>query len=297
MPSILLVIVTYNGADHIRQCLTSVDFSNSEMDCIVIDNCSSDKTVEIIKNEYPDVKLIEPGKNLGFGAANNIGLKYALEHDYDYVYLLNQDAWIEPADIISLLEIAEKNKDFGIISPLQVYAGKEKIDNNFSQNISKEIKDDFLLPPNTEKDLYWIQGKTLQAAHWLLRVSAVIKAGGFSPSFFHYGEDTNLCRRMELHGLKLGLAPKILGVHNRENRENSEALNFYFSANNWVQILSDPKLPLKSVVKLLIKSLFNTFLDYPLKFTPAFFKFLIKTHSIWHNRLVSIRESTAFLDK
>lgn len=295
MPSVLIIIVTYNGSNHIRKCLTSYDTKNPNVSCIVIDNASTDDTVKIIKNEYPEIRLVESGRNLGFGAANNIALRIALDEGFDYVYLLNQDAWIAPEDINQLTEIAERNKDFGLISPLQVYADKEKIDNNFSCNITKEMKDDFFLSGNTQKELYRIKGKTIQAAHWLLRVSTIIKVGGFSPSFFHYGEDTNLCRRVEFHGIKLGIVPRILGVHNRENRITALSLIFYFSRNNWVQIMSNPTLPLKSALILLFKSLFNTFLAYPIKFPYAFFKFIVKLPSIWHNRKISMREGSTFL--
>lgn len=295
MPSVLILIVTYNGADHIRQCLTSYDVRNPDISCMIVDNGSTDSTVKIIKNEFPGIRFIENGENLGFGAANNMGLRHALDHGYDYVYLLNQDAWIAPNDIRQLIDIAEKNKDFGLISPLQVYAGMKKIDSNFSQKITKEIMDDFLISGKTPKDLYAVKDRSLQAAHWLVRSSALNMVGGFSPSFFLYGEDTNLCRRMEFHDIKLGIAPKILGVHNRECRAQTPSLIFHLAVNNWVQIISDPRRSFKSVVKLLIKDLHKTFLDYPVKFVPAFIKFVVRIPGLWHNRKVSIREKASFL--
>ena len=295
MPTVLIVVVTYNGQQHISSCLSPLKGMPENMKCVVIDNDSTDGTPHRIKSDYQFVELIETGKNLGFGAANNIGLRKAINEGYDYVYLLNQDAWIEKDDIWALVQIAERNPEYGIISPLQVYADNKKIDNNFSHNLSKEMKDDFFLSGNTQKELYLTIGVGLQAAHWLLRVSTILKAGVFSPSFFHYGEDTNLCRRAEFHGIKLGITPQILGVHNRENRLKSPSLKFYMAVNNWVQIVSDPKLPLKSILNLLIKDLFNTFLDYPVKFTPAFLKFIVKIPGIWHNRKVSMHERAAFL--
>lgn len=295
MPSVLIIIVTYNGAGHIRRCLTSYDVNNPDVSCLIADNGSTDDTLEIIKKEYPEIKLVENGKNLGFGAANNIGLRYALDQGYDYVYLLNQDAWIDPKDIDNLIEIAEKNQDFGLISPLQVYAGKKKIDSNFSEKITKEIKDDFIISDNNPKDLYEVKNRSFQAAHWLIKSSALKTAGGFSPSFFLYGEDTNLCRRFEFHNIKLGIAPRIMGVHNRENRLKSPSLEFKRAVINWKQTVSDPRLSLKSVLKHLAKELFNTFIDYPVKFTPAFLKFIAKTPGLWRNCKVSMREKCAFL--
>lgn len=234
------------------------------MKCVVIDNGSSDGTIEIIKKKYPFIELLEAGNNLGFGAANNIGLRKAIQEGYDYVYLLNQDAWIEPEDILKLLEIAERNPNYGILSPLQVYAGGKKIDDNFSSKISKEMKNDFLLPSNHPRELYTIRGKGLQAAHWLVRISALKKVGGFSPSFFHYGEDDNLCRRMEFHGYKLGIAPEIYGIHNREHRAKKKNIDEYLKIQSWKNILSDPNISNSIAWKMVIRSMIMKLPDYKL---------------------------------
>lgn len=265
------------------------------MSCMIVDNGSDDDTVEIIKKEFPEVRLVEAGKNLGFGAANNIGLRIAIDEGFDYVYLLNQDAWIAPEDINQLIDIAERNKDFGLISPLQVYASKEKIDNNFSSNITKEMKDDFFIAKNPHKELYRITGKTMQAAHWLWRVEAIKKVGGFSPVFFHYGEDTNIRRRMEFHGIKMGLTPEILAVHNRELRQNTYSYYLLLSTNKWKQTLSDPNLGKRTALKQLMENMAQTFIYFHADFFPALFRFIIQMPKIKKSRRESMGSSTPFL--
>lgn len=264
------------------------------MKCLVIDNGSTDGTPELIKKDYPEVELIENDKNLGFGAANNIGIRKAIEGEFDYAYFLNQDAWIEYEDILKLKKIAERNPEYGIISPLQVYAGKRKIDNNFLGKVTKEMIDDFFLSENTPEKIYCVRGLTIQAAHWLVKISALKKVGGFSPTFFHYGEDTNLCRRMEFHGFKLGVVPNILGVHNRENRKNTSSHYLYLSINSWRQILSDPNIPFK-LTRRLLEKIIITFLNYPGHFFLALAGFLGHLPSIYRNRKLSIAEKGAFL--
>lgn len=295
MPSVLIIIITYNGSEHIRQCLTSYDVRNQDVSCMIVDNGSTDDTVKIIKNEYPEVRLVESGKNLGFGAANNIGLRYALDKGYDYVYLLNQDAWIKPDDIIRLIEIAEKNADYGLISPLQVYAGEKKIDNNFSTNISKEMKDDYFIPGNSHKELYQIKGRTLQAAHWLLKVTTIKKIGGFSPVFFHYGEDTNYCHRMDFHKVKMGLAPPILAVHNREFRKNSYSHYLLMSLNKWKQTVSNPNLRGRAMVKQVIGDMCMTLIYCHRDFFGGFIHFIRQLSKIKNCRNISIEATTPFL--
>ena len=104
MNAILIVIVTYNAMRWIDKCLSSVNCSNVQSDIFVVDNCSTDGTPDYIAQHYPDAILIRSPKNLMFGKGNNVGLRYALENGYDYVYLLNQDAWLMPDTLGKLVE-------------------------------------------------------------------------------------------------------------------------------------------------------------------------------------------------
>ena len=101
---ILTIIVSYNFEKWIERCLGSLKASSHPTDIIVIDNCSNDRTVEIIKAQYTYVRLIENHANLGFGKANNIGMQLALQEGYDAVFLLNQDAWIGSDMLATLAE-------------------------------------------------------------------------------------------------------------------------------------------------------------------------------------------------
>jgi len=88
-----VIIVSYNFEQWIDRCLGSLRRSTSPISVIVVDNGSKDKTTQIIEKNYPEVHLIKTGANLGFGKANNIGIRYAMEQGADYFFLLNQDAW------------------------------------------------------------------------------------------------------------------------------------------------------------------------------------------------------------
>ena len=104
---VLVIIVSYNFERWINRCLGSLRKSSHPIDVMVIDNGSKDRSVDIIKNDFPEVRLVETGKNLGFGRANNIGLKFALDEGYDFAFLLNQDAWIDDNTIKILVETAQ----------------------------------------------------------------------------------------------------------------------------------------------------------------------------------------------
>ena len=139
---ILIVIVTYNGVNHIYNCLSDINtLENSKI--IIIDNQSKDATLNLVTKNYPNIKTISNDQNIGFGQANNIGLKYALEMDFDYILLLNQDTHITKNAILSMVDIMEENKDYGILSPLH-YFKENELQKSFSNHIkanSNLIKD------------------------------------------------------------------------------------------------------------------------------------------------------------
>ena len=89
-PRVLTVIVSYNFEPWIERCLSSIRDSDYPSDLVVIDNASTDRTVSIIAERYRWIRLVRSRKNLGFGQANNIGMRMALEENYDYVFLVNR---------------------------------------------------------------------------------------------------------------------------------------------------------------------------------------------------------------
>ena len=97
--NIYAVIVTYNGMKWVERCLDSLRQSTYPITPIVIDNLSTDGSKEYIPSHFPEVIWLPQEKNLGFGQGNNVGMRYALEHDADYVLLLNQDAYLHKDSI------------------------------------------------------------------------------------------------------------------------------------------------------------------------------------------------------
>ena len=97
------IVVTYNGEQCITKCLQSLRESTQPSEVILIDNASSDQTVAFVRMHFPEVRVITQSCNLGFGAANNIGIRIALNEGADYLFLLNQDAWVTPDCIEKLI--------------------------------------------------------------------------------------------------------------------------------------------------------------------------------------------------
>lgn len=132
-PRIFVIVVTYNGKLWLNKCLGTLRHPDIRLDVVIVDNGSTDGTPDVIRERWPEVTLIETGQNLGFGKANNIGIRYALDKGFDYVYLLNQDAWIEPEAILRLTELHRRNPRYGVLSPMQMQADNVTPDANFAR--------------------------------------------------------------------------------------------------------------------------------------------------------------------
>lgn len=212
---VLVAVVTFNALPWIRRCLGSALRSSHPCDVTVIDNVSSDGTRDVVRAEFPEVELIESRTNVGFGAANNIALRLALDRGYDFVYLLNQDAWLEKDTLGKL--VAAYRPDYGVLSPLQK-AASGKLDRQFSRKCSRYLKVTSRI--SAASDLV-VDVPFVMAAHWLLSRKAVETVGGFSPVFTQYGEDDNYLDRLRYHGLRCGVVPASSAVHDRASRKPS----------------------------------------------------------------------------
>jgi GT2 family glycosyltransferase len=216
MKKIFVIIVTYNGSKWYDKCFGSLRASTIPIQTIVIDNASSDNTASYIKNHYPEVHLIENDKNLGFGKANNIGIRYAMEQGCDYVFLLNQDAWILPDTIEKLYILMRENPEYGILSPIHLRGDGLNLDYNFSLYISENqcLISDCIINKNIMKSIYEIC--FVNAALWFLSKECIKKIGYFDPLFSHYAEDADYLCRIKYHKAKIGVCPNIYGFHDRE---------------------------------------------------------------------------------
>ncbi len=221
MTSVYTIIVTYNGMTWIDKCLSSLVASSYPTTIIVIDNGSTDNTVEFVREKFPQARLIATGKNLGFGQANNVGLEMVLEEGAGHAFLLNQDAWVEKGTIGELVAMQTKQPQYGILSPVHLNGAGTALDGYFA---------DYLLQSDIKPQLSaWLLDKPLDgpavistsfvnAAAWLISADCLRKTGGFDPIFFHYGEDVNYTQRVLFHGFKIGVDTKARICHDREIR-------------------------------------------------------------------------------
>ena len=220
---LFVIIVTYKGQQWYDRCFGSLRESTIPVQTIVVDNASNDGSVEYIKEHFPEIHLISSKENLGFGRANNVAMRFALDHGCDYVFLLNQDAWVEPDTFEKLVGIHQRHPEYGLLGPVQVNAEKTKVLGGvvkFLVNPDKVNLNFFSdLIMGTIEEVYPVA--EINAAAWLLPRKTIETVGGFDPLFLHYGEDWNYLSRVLYHKMRVGLAPHLKVVHDCKDRVES----------------------------------------------------------------------------
>ena len=286
MKHVLIILVTYNGRQWLPKCLRSLPLSGGRFaanvsskiwtDLFLVDNDSTDGSADLAEELCPQAKIVRSMDNLGFTGGNNLGFEYALRRKYDYVYLINQDAWLEKDTLETLVECAEAHPEYAVLSPLQMTDSLTAFDPRFSVIARKaglrhplDETESGLHPqprpgrlvlaadagcdkcPAPEHHNAFAQGPTphpvkfVMAAHWLMRTDALRDTGPFSELFPHYGQDDNWCDRARSRGWKIGICPSTRAVHDRASRTETKAqkIDRVFRTTALAR-LADPNHPL-----------------------------------------------------
>lgn len=253
---LLTLIVTYNGMKWIEKCIESVMTSSAISDIYVVDNGSTDGTLDYLKmmKEKGELDYYQSPENLGFGAANNLGFKYAEEHDYTYVYLLNQDAWVERGTLAHLKTVIGAYPEVGVLSPVQLQADGKTMDKQFKKRCGKYLK-------AAKKDPEYnamrpVQVPFVMAAHWMLRMDTIKKFHGFGRVFYMNGEDDDFCNRVRYKDMQVCVVPCIHAIHDRGDRKISKDKRIYLKYIGCVAFVCDPENPFPDSVVMMTCKLF-----------------------------------------
>jgi len=220
LPRVAVVILSWNGASYLREFLPSVLRSGyPNLEVIVADNDSSDGSPELLKESFPQVRLIQNGANLGFAAGYNKALK---EVEADYYVLLNQDVEVESGWIEPLVEALEKNPGAAAAQP-KIRAYKERKSFEYAGAAGGFL--DLAAYPfcrgrvfdTVEEDhgqydeameIFWASGAAL-----FIRSAVWHRFGGFDPVLFAHMEEIDLCWRIKRAGYSVLSVPASLVYH------------------------------------------------------------------------------------
>lgn len=215
-----IVLLNWNGVAHLRRFLPSVvDAAPEEVGITVVDNGSTDDSVEVLRREFPEVRVLCLDRNYGFAG----GYNRALEHiDTEYCVLLNSDVetprgWLEP-----ILELFDREPDVAAAAP-KLRSCEQRDRFEYAGAAGGYI--DYLGYPfcrgrilqhierdegqyDDARDLFWVSG-----AAFCCRRSVFMQLGGFDAEFFAHMEEIDLCWRMQLAGYRVRIVPQSYVYH------------------------------------------------------------------------------------
>jgi len=230
-----ICIVNWNVRDYLDRCLRSIKETTAPLSCqiIVVDNASSDNSLDMLKQKYPNIKLIENKTNLGFATATNQALDLAKG---DTIFLLNPDTELLPQALQTLLDFIKKHPNSAIVAPkllntdgslqpsvrrfpnfkiiLYRYTILKHI-GIFSREEAKGKMADFSF--EEQKSVDQPAGAAL-----LIRRDILEKVGRLDPTFFLFYEEVDLCRRIKRCGYDIMYLPASQVVHHGgKSRQNN----------------------------------------------------------------------------
>ena len=228
---ITVIIVNYNVYEDIKECIASIQQNTKDLvfEFIVVDNNSSDRDIDNIINDFPDVEYVKLDVNNGFGYANNVGLRKAKG---EFILLMNPDILVEDDSISLLVQFLRSNEKTGVVGPVlyKPGEGKERYYPFFPSLYSRLMQENWMFQTapitkqrfttfwdkNVDKGIPfkvdWVMGAAM-----LIRKEIVDSIGGFDEAFFLYEEETEWEYRMSLKGWDRYIVPQAKMIHNHHS--------------------------------------------------------------------------------
>lgn len=194
-PRVLVTILNWNKLDDTFQCIDSVLNSNySEFDIYVIDNGSTTDPSDLIREKYPDVLYTRKLMNTGFTGGNNIGMQFALDHNYEYIWLLNNDTIVDTECLTNLVAASQEDPRVGLASPLIL--NRLDRDQILFCGASVELDNAIIhIAKSIEEFRSWQEARPESIILWgtalLIKVELIRKIGLLDEIFFAYAEDVD----------------------------------------------------------------------------------------------------------
>lgn len=260
-----IVILNYNGRQVLPTFLPSV-MAHSEFDCWIIDNASTDDSLDFLNENFPEVSIIKLGSNFGYAGGYNWGLE-ELRGKYDYFILLNSDVEATPFWDSSLIAFLEKNQDYGALQPkILSWQGRKRFDyagagGGFLDSLGypycrgriwNTLESDHG-QYNDQIQVDWASGACLA-----IRASDFFDQGGFDAHFFAHMEEIDLCWRLRRSGRKIGYLGSVTVFHQGgATLDRSSPRKLYLNIRNSLSMIYKNESGLNFFGIILAKSAFE----------------------------------------
>ncbi|QKF60188.1 glycosyltransferase family 2 protein [Aliarcobacter lanthieri] len=269
MKDLGIVICNFNKVDYLKGCLETLyksNFENLTYDVIVVDNASTDGSSNFIKNNYPQIILLENETNTGGSGGFDRGIRYTMQKEYDYVVLLDNDILLEFNTILNLHKYIKINPKVGVVGSkictmdnkdiLQEMGSFIDFDNKFNiYTPLKSHKDDNSLPEIVVCDY-------VPACCMITSKDVLKKVGSFNTHHFIYWDDMDWCTRVKKSGYEIHAINSSRVFHKMGAANHTNTFGFYYFERNkimfFLKYLEDNKFDnfVKSICNWLISLTF-----------------------------------------
>lgn len=238
-----IILINYKRVNDTIECINSL-FNSSyyNFDIIVIDNGSMDGSVEILRNRFQNINLIANKENLGFSEGNNIGIRIALENNYKYILLLNNDTIVAKDALYNLINTFKQEPEVGILGskivyydyPDMIWFAGGYFNPNSAMGKHYGIKEKDIGQYDKESESDYITGCCL-----LTKLEVVENIGLLDSNYFAYLEDVDFCLRAKKAGYKIKYQPKAVIYHKVSTTSSWDSpVYLYFNMRNKILFLS-----------------------------------------------------------
>jgi GT2 family glycosyltransferase len=212
-PRVFVIVLNFNGTRWLTACLDALlQTAYSDFSIIVVDNASTDDSPKMIRERCPEIILLQNDRNDGFSAGNNVGIRYALERQADYVALLNPDTRVKPDWLSRLIEIGEREPQLGILGAVQLHYDNEEWNSWTRIALTQEQQALLLDKKNCPA---WLEMEWVEGSCFAIKREVLQAVGLFDPIFFSFYEEIDYCRRARYHGFRTGLVTQCKFHHYR----------------------------------------------------------------------------------
>jgi hypothetical protein len=211
-PLVYVIVLSYNGRRWLEACfdtLLRTEYENYRV--VLVDNASSDGSVELIRSRFPSVESLANNSNLGFSEGNNAGVRMALNGGADYVVLLNPDTKVEPEWLRELITVGEAEDTTGILGAVQLEYDGTGFNSWTTSAASRHLAE--LSDPARARRLIpmeWVEG-----ACFAVKRRVWEDVGLLDPIYFAFYEEIDFCRRAICRGYEVALVPRSRVHHHR----------------------------------------------------------------------------------
>ena len=221
MKDVSFLVVNWNTKDVTDACLRSLeeDCRGLDAETIVVDNGSTDGSMELIRSAHPGVRVIGNGENLGFAKANNIGIR---ESRGEFLFLVNSDAVVLPGCTRRLIDCLRAEPRLAMLGPAVLDRDRRpqqscwefaSLGSTLKASIGLGQVDPCRAPLDNSRGYRSLRRHFLSGCALMVRRSAADEVGMFDERFFFYGEDMDWCRRMLDAGWLIGQIPSATVIH------------------------------------------------------------------------------------